>query len=312
MKKILTFCALFFSTVLLAQPLNKIVVFGDSLSDNGNFYHYMKEQFPRAPYYEGRFSNGPVWIEYIAEENQVELDDYAFGGAGILAPDADEESALFNLKQEVSSYLLSHGDKAEENTLYVMWIGANNYLAIPQDGEEALYVVLTGIQTQLERLAERGAKNFLVLNLPDLGVTPAATEAEASELLTKLTLEHNTRLTQMIDGFRSQYSDSKWVYVNIGELFQDLFQHPEQYGISPEVLYDYCYDKYTAMPLKNISMLKVAASIKPLAAGEQADPCDGYLFFDLVHPTGHAHRVLADKASEILVQSGVEFAKSAA
>ena len=44
--------------------LTQIVAFGDSLIDTGNVFAATGQ--PPAPYYDGRFSNGPVWVEYLA------------------------------------------------------------------------------------------------------------------------------------------------------------------------------------------------------------------------------------------------------
>ena len=76
-------------SVVFASPLKNVVMFGDSLSDNGNLYEYMQRQLPQSPpYYEGRFADGPVWVErlvelYFPDDAPVHLLDYAFGGAGI-------------------------------------------------------------------------------------------------------------------------------------------------------------------------------------------------------------------------------------
>ena len=66
MKLLATLSAFLFSGIVAATPLQNIVVFGDSLSDNGNLYEIMKHQLPQSPpYYKGRFSNGPVWVEHL-------------------------------------------------------------------------------------------------------------------------------------------------------------------------------------------------------------------------------------------------------
>ena len=49
-----------------AQSYNRLVVFGDSLSDNGNLYLATGGTTPTSPPYgAGRFSNGPVFTERL-------------------------------------------------------------------------------------------------------------------------------------------------------------------------------------------------------------------------------------------------------
>ena len=47
-------------------PFSEIVVFGDSLSDTGNLNLASGGVFAGPPYFSGRFSNGPVWVEVLA------------------------------------------------------------------------------------------------------------------------------------------------------------------------------------------------------------------------------------------------------
>ena len=44
---------------------NRVIAFGDSLSDNGNLYKNTGQP-PSPPYYNGRLSNGPTWIELLS------------------------------------------------------------------------------------------------------------------------------------------------------------------------------------------------------------------------------------------------------
>jgi hypothetical protein len=62
--------------------ISRLVMFGDSLSDNGNLFRFTGE--PAPPYWEGRFSNGPTYAEQLANELGAKLDDLAFGGADAL------------------------------------------------------------------------------------------------------------------------------------------------------------------------------------------------------------------------------------
>jgi Phospholipase/lecithinase/hemolysin len=63
--------ALFSASLLGALPAHAaaysaLYVFGDSLSDNGNIPAASGYR-PSAPYADGRFSNGPVAVEYLAD-----------------------------------------------------------------------------------------------------------------------------------------------------------------------------------------------------------------------------------------------------
>jgi len=65
-----------------AKDFKNIVVFGDSLSDQGNFYSMSGGQ-PPEPYFEGRYSDGPVWVEHLIKNLEIkgQLLNYAHGGA---------------------------------------------------------------------------------------------------------------------------------------------------------------------------------------------------------------------------------------
>ncbi|MGA7806692.1 SGNH/GDSL hydrolase family protein, partial [Bradyrhizobium sp.] len=62
-----------------ASSFSSVIVYGDSLSDNGNLYSLIG--YPPPPYYDGRFSNGPVAAEQLATNLGAPLYDFAVGGA---------------------------------------------------------------------------------------------------------------------------------------------------------------------------------------------------------------------------------------
>ncbi|MCA9266208.1 MAG: hypothetical protein KDA60_20250, partial [Planctomycetales bacterium] len=52
----------------VAAPFSRIVVFGDSLLDAGNVQAMSSGELPPWPaYYQGRWTNGPVFSDYLAE-----------------------------------------------------------------------------------------------------------------------------------------------------------------------------------------------------------------------------------------------------
>src|SRR4051794_21355123 len=68
--RVLLLAALAFASLVSTSRAEyvQIVAFGDSLSDTGNVYIASGGTFPPAPYAAGRFSNGPVWVESLANK----------------------------------------------------------------------------------------------------------------------------------------------------------------------------------------------------------------------------------------------------
>ncbi|MFA6302830.1 MAG: SGNH/GDSL hydrolase family protein [Legionella sp.] len=295
--------ALFFSGSICAAPIHNFVVFGDSLSDNGNLYELMHHQLPQSPpYFQGRFSNGPVWIELLADhyfhEPIIGLLDYAIGGAGVSEdPDAGE---LLTLTKELNNYFDENQDTARADSLYIVWIGANNYLGVPEDADTALHDVNVGITHGLETLVEKGAKHILVINLPDLGHSPAAVEFNAVEAYSYFSKQHNLLLDASFAQLKQEYPQVDWLFFDMQSVFQDAVEHPANYGFTN--ITDSCYNS-TSNGQSNPVSLQIAAEIK---AKPYADACDGFMFFDLVHPTMIAHKILADKVQVMLDAADLE------
>jgi hypothetical protein len=77
-----------------------IIVIGDSFSDNGSSFGYCifvyfvttnqlsntyRFTWPADPaYFEGRFSNGPAWVENLASTLSLELRDFAISGCELM------------------------------------------------------------------------------------------------------------------------------------------------------------------------------------------------------------------------------------
>jgi phospholipase/lecithinase/hemolysin len=304
-KILLTVFALLVSGFALAKPLKAIVVFGDSLSDNGNLYEYMGYRLPQdPPYFAGRFSNGPVWVEhlvasYFPKNAKARLLDYAYGGAAV--SEKEEDSALFTLRREINIYFNSHGGKADANSLFIVWIGANNFLHLPKDVEKTITEVNSGITHGLQRLAKAGAKYIMVVNAPDLGKTLLATEPADKEALSNFSRQHNELLENTIRELQQSYPRTRWLYYDVDRKLSDIVASPANYGFTNVT--STCYDLVDECEPK--SVLQIAANLKLKAS---KDVCEGYLFFDPIHPTVLAHKIIAEDARALLDASAIEFA----
>lgn len=122
-------------------PFSRLVVFGDSLSDNGNFYGGIG--LPKTPYFVGRFSNGPIWIEQVKDAlNQLEpqtkpfeLYDYAEGGSGVATYGYDpvhlkQQIDAYNQTMKFSTKSSDKLDPAYDKTLFILFSGSNDYFVL--------------------------------------------------------------------------------------------------------------------------------------------------------------------------------------
>ena len=63
-------------------PISQVISFGDSLSDTGNLFELTSGAIPPEPlYFDGRTTNGPVWVELLSIDLGVTLNNYAYSGA---------------------------------------------------------------------------------------------------------------------------------------------------------------------------------------------------------------------------------------
>ncbi len=106
-----------------AFSFSSIYALGDSLTDTGNVFAATNGLFPPPSLYpsNGRFSNGLVWVEYLAPKLGTTAVSRAFGGARSDA--TNNVVGLPGLTQQVNAISL-----ADPNALYILWAGANDYL----------------------------------------------------------------------------------------------------------------------------------------------------------------------------------------
>ena len=130
-----------------------IYVFGDSLSDSGNaalldegFFGEGEEFiFPTPPYYEGRASNGPVWIEIVADAYGYDVSpaldggrNFAFVGAESGAGMSDQDTPNFLAQVELFKEALDSKEikNIHPMDLFVIWVGINDFQRILDDEGE--------------------------------------------------------------------------------------------------------------------------------------------------------------------------------
>ena len=121
-----------FAVVAPPPSFSSLVVLGDSLSDSGRLFALTGNTFPPAPYYQGRFSDGPVAVERLASGlglSGAQFNNLAIAGARTGrsgSADANIGQATGMLTQLATFQAALAGGPANPNALYYVWGGAND------------------------------------------------------------------------------------------------------------------------------------------------------------------------------------------
>jgi len=262
-----------------STPFSRIFVFGDSLSDTGNF-HAMTGGYPPPPYADGRFCNGKLWVEYAADALHMVIlpgDNYAVAGAttGRFNVNNGMGGLTFpGLQDQIDSFQAHHPWEDAKGALFVVWAGANDFFAALATGTAPETLVSNGVYhtaLAIVRLKQSGAQHILVLNVPDLGVTPYARSIGAGTAITQLGAAYNAVLAGTLDTMAAN---------GIPTIRADSFATLDAMATRPA---EFGFTNVT-QPF--------------LATGGNADE---FLFWDSVHPTTIGHGVLAQEVLHALL-----------
>ncbi len=282
---------------------SQLFVFGDSLSDSGNIFNLTGGSFPPSPpYFPGRFSNGPNWVDRFAAELGLNPTlgtdpglnpaappsdgiNFAYGAANSdnttiahLATGNAALSVLPGLTQQIQQFQAIYGgaNAPDPDALFILWIGGNDYLF----GVNDVATVLSNIENAINAMSALGANNFLIANLPDLGETPfAGVQGPVAEAaLNAATQAHNTGLEQLLATLVGNFS-----LLDINALFKEALADPAALG------FNNAEDAYLLTCFVN------AVFVCPPGTS----PSD-FVYWDEVHPTTDAHAVIAGRALELI------------
>lgn len=271
-----------------AQSYSRLVVFGDSLSDNGNLYAATGNTNPTSPpYFQGRFSNGPVFTEllgfnagrYAAGASVNGNINLAFGGAvtGVAG-------LPLGMRSQLTAYT-SGGGTFGANDLVSVLGGANNIFnniaaaGASSNPTGAINPIALGAATDINfivnSVAAAGAGTVLVTNLPKLSLTPQFRTSPAAPLADYAVTTFNGALFTGLTATAAANPNSNIILMDIYKIGDVIAADPGRFGVSNVT--DRCFNGVTVC----------------------ANP-DSYFYWDGVHPTAQGHRVLAALASDYL------------
>jgi phospholipase/lecithinase/hemolysin len=278
-------------------------VFGDSLSDNGNLAS-IGVKFTDPPSFHDSFTNGPVAVQLLAQSLGLSANpsdwltspiapagtNYAVGGA-TSALAALGGPTLINLPEQVAAYSAFVKGQADPNALYVVMIGGNDVRnaalngtgdSAVEDGGTAVGNGVSAELTAISTLAGEGAKHFLVVNVPNVGLIPEFTEDGPADVAANATTFSQLYDAELGEGLRaldptlaagSTLTDFDLYDYNAG-LLADAAAHGFTNTTDP------CYSNTPASAASN--------------SGCTTANIDSFVYWDDIHPTAAVQALWAE------------------
>ena len=287
-----------------ASDYSSVTFFGDSLTDGG---YFKKATEALGHPQSGQYTTNPdnTWATPFAESlglNSVQNtydeatgqqtttgNNYAIGGArsGIdLQHDKYEDTTgkplpVYSTRSQVDRYLADKN--IDSKGLYTVWTGANDLFAVVSDVPNASNIISSAVSDEVatvKKLHDNGANYIVVPNIPDVGLTPNFVGTPLATFGTGLVSQYNEAL----------YSGVKNTGVNVIPL--DTFSLVQQVAANPAA---YGFSNVTDKACKDTSSVECGRADLDKPGAENS-----YFFADGVHPTGRAHRMIADYANSVV------------
>ncbi|MBV8091889.1 MAG: SGNH/GDSL hydrolase family protein [Acetobacteraceae bacterium] len=290
-----------------AAPYDAIYAFGDSLTDIGNLLALTSSgSLPGVPpqpvppiYYIGRRSNGPIWIDYLSGDLGPPISPSLQGGT-VFAYASGAETGSTPLHQANFTDLTGPTGQLAQfrqsipnpdpKALYTLWMGGNDLFDVfynlgaggSPNPTAVANASVANMTSFVSAIASLGAKNLLLLTLPDLGKVPVITQDYPSYVseASALSAYYNQQLVSSLTAEAAR--DSLNLYVlDVYSLIDAAVADPQRFGFTNVT--DPCW----------------TGDFLGQNGTECANP-NQYLFWDHYHGTTVTYRILATDAEAVL------------
>lgn len=263
-------------------PFDKIVSFGDSSIDTGNVYNLTNHTWPIVPpYFQGRFSNGPVWIENLGISD---IKNYAYGSATsdnnlIKGYTASDTVLVPGVRQQILIYL-NQTNRININftrTLYVIQVGGNDYYF---NGTLNPSIVADSILNGIKDLLNIGVKHLLIINQSPVQLMPFIQTEEQIIYYRQRTIYHNNNLSNGISKLDYNHQQISLYLFDIYSFILKITANNSTYSLN---IKDNCWNILNG----NITILC-------------SNP-EAYIYIDQYHFTARMHELIGNAVREFLV-----------
>ena len=287
-----------------ASPFSTIFLAGDSLSDQGNLFTSIASiagpanAVPASDhYFNGRFSNGPVYADFLAQRLGLPLspsftggNNFAYGGARTTYSSAEQGplngpfppgTFPWTLNLEVQAF--NARGVQDPDALYIVFSGSNDIgdliAKLPISGFDPTMIptLLNGIEGAVQAFAAAGARTVVVPNIPNLALTPLvqANGPAAIGAATFFSNLYNQQLQALLTTLDANL-DLRIIQFQLDDFLNDIVSHPAAFGLT------------------NVNTACYSGFVVANPAGTECPNPDEFVFWDRVHPTTVVHSLIAN------------------
>ncbi len=183
--------------------IQTLVVLGDSYSDTGGLYQRSTNIGPPEIYWRSRFSNGPIWVDYVQGALAWKVRNYTFVDVtsteleGI--PSTSLAAQIYRFTKEAKSM-------NKEEVLVSLWLGPDFYVHGPKSA--SVVTAMKELKSAVTELNLLGFSRIAIGNMPELMEIPWVqspwTSESQKELWSKMSSAHNEALKLLVEQLRKE------------------------------------------------------------------------------------------------------------
>jgi outer membrane lipase/esterase len=271
----------------MISDINRIIVFGDSFMDSGNYRSFAEARGVRNG---GRFSTNPdpMWIEHVAQGLGLELRPSADGGTNhaegfsMVALPAPPVPGLETMpltckpvQQQVRDFIVTHNFQSSD--LIVLNGGGNDVLASVMTGSglPSLQAAARALAETVQLIAQSGGSHIAIPETPDLGTTPIGGSGKGDDQnpVSQAVQAFNTQVTQALEAM-----NLRSFIIPSFDFTRQMFRQPQQFGFLETQTPVYADSGLAAFLFDDTAQVTKQAS-------------ETHLFADMIHLSGKGHRL---------------------
>jgi phospholipase/lecithinase/hemolysin len=266
-----------------ASAFNSLYVFGDGMCTTTN------NAFPGKQYYGKRYTNGRVWVEFLAQRQGIGISNNwsSFGhDSGPMATDVNHFSAPTDAANDLFVVWAGDSDFVDfmyNNTLYPS-LSLNAWNSAINSSLNSHYNIITNLYA-------KGARTMVLPNTVDITEIPAFNQMAVStkNFVRGRVIYFNTNLLATINRAKTTCPGLTIYVPNVFSLLDNVITNAAYYGLTNVTLSGQPIDAYTYYTTNSIVYCTTNNGLGT-----------NFIFWDSTDPTAQMHEVLADTVQQMI------------